>query len=85
MAYANLPSPQLTAAERDDIVTKLGGEEAYVAWLSEVLTGELERRAATAAREAVNVTVRDAVQAVSADLPASLNRDTAAAADESRA
>ena len=28
MAYASLPSPQLTAAERDDIVTKLGGEDA---------------------------------------------------------
>ena len=52
MAYASLPSPNLSAAERDDIVTKLGGEDAYIAWLSEVLTGELERRAATAAREA---------------------------------
>ena len=29
--------------------------------------------------------IRDAVDAASADLPASLNRDTAAAADESRA
>lgn len=72
MASAQLPGPTLTASERDSIVATFGGDDAFVTWLSGVLTDELERRAASDAREAANAAIRDAVEAAKGDLPASL-------------
>lgn len=77
MASAQLPGPILTAAERDDIIVKFGGDDAYLSAFSAWLTSELERRAASQAREAVNVVIREAVEAAAGDLPASLMQSDA--------
>ncbi len=72
MASAQLPTPTLTAEQRDQIVAVFGGDdpfrEAFAAWLSD----EVERRAASVAREVANVAVREAVDDAVKILPESV-------------
>ena len=72
MASAQLPAPTLTAAERDDIVARFGGDEAYLSAFTGWLYGEVERRAAAQAREVANAAIAAAVEQVKVDLPASI-------------
>ncbi len=69
MASAQLPTPTLTADERDQIVAVFGGADEFTAALAGWLSDEVERRAAAAAREAANVAVREAVEQAVAVLP----------------
>lgn len=62
MASAQLPTPILTAEERDQIVAVFGTADDFKAALASWLSDEVERRAAAAAREQANTTVREAVE-----------------------
>jgi hypothetical protein len=72
MASAQLPTPTLTAEERDQIVAAFGGADEFTAALAGWITDEVERRAAATAREAANVAVREAVEQAAAILPVSV-------------
>lgn len=66
MASAQLPTPTLTAEERDQIVAVFGTADDFKAALASWLSDEVERRAAAAAREQANTTVREAVEQIEA-------------------
>jgi hypothetical protein len=72
MASANLPGPTLTAAERDQIVEAFGGTDAWLDWLTGAIRDRIEVNAATAAREQVNATVREAIEQATEALPVSM-------------
>ena len=72
MASAQLPTPTLTAEERDSIVAAFGGEDDFKAALAGWLSDEVERRAAATARESANVAVREAIDDAVKILPESV-------------
>lgn len=72
MASAQLPTPVLTAEERDKIVAVFGGDDPFRTALAGWLSDELERRAATDAREAANVAIREAVAEKVDEIPESV-------------
>ena len=72
MASAQLPTPTLTAEERDSIVAAFGGTEAFTEALAGWLSDEVERRAAATARESANTTIREAIDDAVKVLPESV-------------
>ena len=72
MASAQLPTPTLTAEERDQIVAAFGGAEAFTEALASWLSDEVERRAAAAARESANTAIRQAIEEAVDALPESV-------------
>jgi len=84
MASAQLPAPTLTAAERDDIVSRFGGDDAYLAAFTGWLSDRLEQFAAAAAREASNAAIREAIEQAAEALPVSMKPAPVEAVGESR-
>ena len=75
---AQLPGPTLTAAERDSIVEAFGGTDAYLEWLTGAIRDRIEANAATAAREASNAVIREAIEQAAEALPVSMKPEPVA-------